>query len=146
MGLEEKGAISKAGDTAREGTLYKVRLPEEIPLCEAAMRQAKQEDAEAPKADLGSSLDYYNVRENRFKVFERDEYRCRYCRKQLTRFTATLDHIQPVSRGGDNSYENLVTACLHCNARRGNRPVSDMISEIVPGGLGLTSPDGENAG
>ncbi len=34
QGLEEKGALSKAGDTNREGTLYKVRLPEEISFCQ----------------------------------------------------------------------------------------------------------------
>ncbi len=50
-------------------------------------------------------LDYYNVRENRIKVFERDDYKCRYCGKQLTRFTATLDHAKPLSEGGDNSFD-----------------------------------------
>jgi 5-methylcytosine-specific restriction endonuclease McrA len=62
-------------------------------------------------------------------VFERDEYKCRYCGKQLTRFTATLDHIQPVSKDGDNSYDNLVTACLHDNSQRGSRPVMEIIIE-----------------
>ncbi|MGH8504837.1 MAG: HNH endonuclease, partial [Stenotrophobium sp.] len=42
-------------------------------------------------------------------------------------FTATLDHIQPVSKGGDNSLHNLTTACLHCNSRRGSRPVMEAI-------------------
>jgi 5-methylcytosine-specific restriction endonuclease McrA len=65
--------------------------------------------------DVAKDLDYYNARENRLKVFERDACICKYCAKQLTRFTATLDHVQPVSQGGDNSIGNLVTACLHCN-------------------------------
>ncbi len=77
--------------------------------------------------DTEKELDYYNMAENRSKIFERDEYKCHYCKKQLTRFSATLDHIQPVSRGGDNSYNNLVTSCLHCNSSRGNRPVSDIL-------------------
>jgi len=126
-GLEEKNAISKAGDTNREGTLYKVHLPEEIQLCQEAMKIAQQ--IEVPQIDLNKELDFYNVTENRLKVFERDEYKCHYCSKQLTRFTATLDHIQPVSKGGDNSIENLTTACLHCNSQRGNRPVMDIITE-----------------
>jgi len=79
--------------------------------------------------DLASELDYYNVAENRLKVFERDGYECHYCKKQLTRFTATLDHIQPVSERGDNSLHNLTTACLHCNSRRGSRPVMEAIIE-----------------
>ena len=32
-----------------------------------------------------------------------------------------LDHIFPRSRGGDNSPLNIVTACLDCNNRKGNR-------------------------
>lgn len=53
-------------------------------------------------------LDFYNIQENRYKDFERDGYKCHYCQKQLTRFSATLDHIQPVSKGGDNSFNNLL--------------------------------------
>ena len=127
-GLEDKGAISKAGDTNREGTLYKIHLPEEIELCQEAKKAAEREASESA-VDLKKELDFYNVRENRLKVFERDNYKCKYCQKQLTRFTATLDHVQPVSQGGDNSFDNLVTACLHCNSQRGARPVMDIIDE-----------------
>jgi len=125
--LEELGAVQKAGDTSREGTLYKICLPEEIEVCQRRIKEAIS--APAPKVDVKRELDYYNVPENRLKVFERDDYKCYNCGKQLTRFTATLDHIQPVSKGGDNSLENLKTACLHCNSRRGNRPIMDSLSK-----------------
>ncbi len=127
-GLEEKKAISKAGDTNREGTLYKINLPDEIPLCQEALKRSQKKTE--TQIDLARELDYYNIAENRLTVFERDDYRCHYCSKQLTRFTATLDHIEPVSRGGDNSLDNLVTACLHCNSQRGNRPVMDIIARM----------------
>ena len=130
-GLEEKGALLKAGDTTREGTLYKVCLPDEIELCKESMVIRHGNNEIAP-IDEETELDFYNVVENRNKVFERDGYQCHYCQKQLTRFTATLDHIQPVSRGGDNSFTNLVTSCLHCNSRRGNRPVMDMYANREP--------------
>jgi hypothetical protein len=123
--LEKKGALVKAGETNRDGTLYKVCLPEEIELCRERMRLHAAEAP--PEVDAAKELDYYNIAENRLKVFERDGYQCHYCRKQLTRFTATLDHIQPVSEGGDNSLHNLTTACLHCNSRRGSRPVMEAI-------------------
>ena len=126
-GLEEKGVITKAGEPNREGTLYKLYLPEEIAACQERMKRAVAE--EAKPIDEKKEPDYYNVPENRAKVFERDDYKCWSCGKQLTRFTATLDHLQPVSKRGDNSFENLRTACLHCNSRRGNRPVMDVIDE-----------------
>lgn len=122
-GLEDKGVIAKAGDTTRDGTLYKVCLPDEIPACQERMKQAV---TELGGVDEKRELDFYNVRENRERVFTRDGYQCWKCSKQLTRFTATLDHLQPVSQGGDNSYDNLRTACLHCNSRRGNRPLADV--------------------
>jgi len=125
--LEDKGAILQSGEPNREGTLYKVFLPEEIPACAEAMRTARV--ASSPSApDEKKEGDFYNVPENRLRVFERDEYKCRYCGKQLTRFSATLDHLHPVSEGGDNSFVNLTTACLHCNSRRGARPVMDALA------------------
>lgn len=127
QGLDQKGAVTKAGDTNREGTLYKIHLPEEIPLCQTEMK--KKQEVQTKPIEEKKELDFYNVAENRLKVFERDEYKCRYCSKQLTRFTATLDHVHPVSRGGDNSYDNLMTACLHCNSQRGSRPVMEIILE-----------------
>jgi len=126
--LEQKDVIRKDGDTTREGTLYFVRLPEEIPWCVDLIKSAQLAKPPPRPVDEKKESDFYNVPENRLKVFERDGYVCYRCRKQLTRFSATLDHIQPVTRDGDNSYTNLVTSCLHCNSRRGNRPVMDSIA------------------
>ena len=128
QGLQTKGAISLAGDTNREGTLYRFHLPEEIALCRDAMSKAQEK--ELPKVDPKHELDFYNVKENRLKIFERDKYICQYpgCGKQLTRFSATLDHLTPVSRGGDNSYENLVTACLQHNSQRGAQTLMNFLA------------------
>lgn len=128
-GLEEKGIIRKDGDTNREGTPYLVLLPEEIPWCVEFMRKEQAEEKATKPVDEQRESDFYNIAENRLKVFERDGYRCQYCGKQLTRFSATLDHIQPVSHGGTNSFDNLITACLHCNSRRGNRPIMDQFKK-----------------
>jgi len=126
-GLQKKRVISVGGDTTHSGSVYKVNLPDEIQSC--IEREKAQEIAENQPVDENKDLDYYNVAENRLKVFERDGFKCHYCMKQLTRFSATLDHIQPVSKGGDNSFENLTTSCLHCNSQRRNKPVMDFIAE-----------------
>jgi 5-methylcytosine-specific restriction endonuclease McrA len=58
-------------------------------------------------------------------LFARDEYTCQYCgrhRGQLKgRQFLTRDHILPLSRGGDNSWQNLVASCSPCNNRKGDR-------------------------
>jgi hypothetical protein len=125
--LEEIGAIRKEGEPNRDGTLYRILLPDEISLCQSA--RLERSKSEAPHSAAEDEVDYYNVRENRLKVFERDGYACRHCGKQLTRFTATLDHVQAVAHGGDNSFENLVTACLDCNSRKNSRLLSDFLAD-----------------
>jgi hypothetical protein len=125
--LEIIGAITKEGEPNRDGTLYRVLIPDEI---EACRKFRAERTVTEPKPEIDAvDIDYYNVRENRIKVYERDTYKCRYCEKQLTRFTATLDHVRPVAEGGDNSFENLVTACLGCNSRKHKRPVGDFLAE-----------------
>lgn len=124
--LSEIGAIRQEGEPNREGTLYKVLLPEEIAIC----RRLRAEQVERlPITAAEREADFYNVRENRVKIYERDNYHCTYCKKQLTRFTATLDHVTAVSKGGDNSAHNLRTACLKCNSRKSARPLGDFLAE-----------------
>jgi 5-methylcytosine-specific restriction endonuclease McrA len=57
-------------------------------------------------------------------LFARDSYTCQYCgrhRRQLGyRESLTRDHVVPLSRGGDNGWANVVTACSRCNLRKGN--------------------------
>lgn len=54
----------------------------------------------------------------RKNVHIRDNYTCQYCGSQEA---LTLDHVIPVSRGGKSCWENVVTACYPCNARKGNK-------------------------
>ena len=54
-------------------------------------------------------------------LFARDQQLCLYCGNAYPRSTLTRDHVQPVSKGGRDIWENVVTACYHCNSRKGNR-------------------------
>ena len=60
------------------------------------------------------------VRFSKYNVFLRDSFKCQYCDIDLTYATATLDHVLPISKGGDTSFENVVTACQPCNSAKGN--------------------------
>lgn len=59
-----------------------------------------------------------NLKINRSRLFKRDSGQCVYCgsKKNLT-----VDHVIPKSRGGDNSWTNLVTCCSPCNRKKGNK-------------------------
>lgn len=58
-------------------------------------------------------------------LFARDDYTCQYCGRHRSdlrgRQFLTRDHIVPRSRGGDNTWENVVTSCSPCNNRKGGR-------------------------
>jgi 5-methylcytosine-specific restriction endonuclease McrA len=56
---------------------------------------------------------------SRKNILRRDGYRCQYCGR--SDIPLTLDHVHPVSRGGEDSWENLVCACVDCNNRKGDR-------------------------
>lgn len=57
----------------------------------------------------------------RWRVFARDGHRCVRCFRGGTEIDLTIDHITPVSLGGDNSESNLQTLCRPCNSTKGVR-------------------------
>ena len=57
----------------------------------------------------------------RFNVFLRDRFQCQYCAQSFPAEQLTFDHVQPRSRGGRTTWENVVTACQCCNLRKSNR-------------------------
>jgi 5-methylcytosine-specific restriction endonuclease McrA len=54
-------------------------------------------------------------------LFARDASMCMYCGKEFGRHSLTRDHVQPISKGGRDTWENVVSACFHCNSRKGGR-------------------------
>ena len=55
-------------------------------------------------------------------VLRRDGQRCAYCAASAS----TIDHVMPRSRGGADSWENLVACCLRCNNVKGDRTPHEM--------------------
>ena len=55
----------------------------------------------------------------RKNVLQRDNYCCQYCGYKGDKLS--IDHVLPRSRGGNHTWENVTTACLHCNVIKGNR-------------------------
>jgi len=53
-------------------------------------------------------------------VFQRDKYQCQSCGKTALETDLTIDHIIPLSRGGQNDISNLQTLCNTCNLKKTN--------------------------
>jgi 5-methylcytosine-specific restriction endonuclease McrA len=58
---------------------------------------------------------------NNSALFARDRQVCLYCGGHFQRPQLTRDHVVPTSRGGRDVWTNVVTACVACNLRKGNR-------------------------
>jgi len=58
---------------------------------------------------------------NRRNVFWRDNYQCQYCGNVFRFDLLTMDHVVPKSKGGEKSWENIVTSCASCNSQKRNR-------------------------
>lgn len=84
---------------------------------EAAMRRRARKAA----------ADIYDPSLHWTTVAARDGMNCHYCgvltvpKSDDRKLWPTVDHIIPITRGGDHSMANSVLACQSCNARKGNR-------------------------
>ena len=58
---------------------------------------------------------------NRKNVVWRDKSICQYCGGRFCFVDLTMDHVIPKSRGGDKTWDNIVTCCKKCNNTKGNR-------------------------
>ena len=74
------------------------------------------------------SVPYKKVMLSRQNVFRRDRFTCQYCGQGSD---LTLDHVVPKSRGGGDTWKNLVTACNPCNNRKGNRTPEEAGMELL---------------
>lgn len=78
------------------------------------------------------SVPYKNINLTRKNILRRDNHKCVYCGRGDLAFT--IDHVIPKSKGGKDTWENLVTACLPCNNKKGNRTPqeADLILKVKP--------------
>jgi len=61
------------------------------------------------------------VKFSRVNVLSRDGFVCQYCGRNAPPRELTFDHVVPRAQGGRTHWENIVTACIGCNARKGAR-------------------------
>lgn len=64
------------------------------------------------------NIPYNKIVLSRHNIMKRDAKSCQYCGSS---HDLTIDHVLPKSRGGKDTWENLVTACDDCNVTKGDR-------------------------
>jgi hypothetical protein len=119
--LEGKGCIA-IGDTTREGTLYTIVLPRDVPMVREKVGALLPAEGDE---------DYFSDPQKRIVVFKRDNWICQYCGDKVTRENATLDHYIPQSKGGTHSKANLRTCCLVCNGIKSGKSFEEAAPFIL---------------
>jgi 5-methylcytosine-specific restriction endonuclease McrA len=72
---------------------------------------------------------YTEVVFSRKNIYLRDNYTCQYCGKRGGNLT--IDHIIPKSRGGEDTWENMVVCCARCNHKKGNRTLEEAGMKLI---------------
>ena len=93
-------------------------------------------EREEQKTQQGSKVEYKKENSRnvslslRLGVLSRDNFRCVFCGKSPATDIGTrlhIDHIEPFSKGGKSTLENLQTLCEECNLGKSNRVVINMV-------------------
>jgi len=74
-------------------------------------------------------LKYKDIVLNRINLLRRDNEQCQYCGQ--AKKPLTIDHIIPRNKGGKNTWENLVAACVRCNANKGDHLLKNINMKLL---------------
>jgi 5-methylcytosine-specific restriction endonuclease McrA len=111
---------------SKAGHVMDICLPEEVP---AARVNSVQKPAGAASRDRGKleEIDFMQTRELSRAIHAREGGVCFYCLRVMGPGMQGLDHVMPRSHQGSNSYRNLVSCCMECNSRKGDRRAEDFL-------------------
>jgi hypothetical protein len=134
--LDELGAL-RVLKRSKTGHLAEMRLPEKIRALRAGKNGALLTTGavgmgttgaagELPAATL-EATDFLKTWALRKTIHDRERGACFYCLRRTPANVHGLDHVVPRVRFGRNSYRNLVSCCLECNSRKGDRPARDFL-------------------
>jgi hypothetical protein len=128
--LVDHGALPVL-ERSKAGHLVEVCLPKEIPAIWPDPREAGK-PAPVPKT-LAASLeevDCFKTPELREAIHARARGRCFDCLRQTNRRLRCLDHVVPQAQSARNSYRNLVSCCVDCNAKKSVRPADEFLRQL----------------
>ena len=134
--LDELGTL-RVLERGKTGHFAEMRLPEKIRAIRADRNGSFQLAGETP-ASTRETADFLKTWALRKAIHDRERGACFYCLRRTSANVKCLDHVVPRVRLGRNSYRNLVSCCLECNSRKGDRPARDFLRTLYR--LGRLTP------
>jgi 5-methylcytosine-specific restriction endonuclease McrA len=123
--LVTKGAL-RLVERSRAGHVVEVRLPGQIRAVRPDAPRSPRR-ARLPRDPNLEETDFLKTRALRQAIHARERDSCFYCLRRLMPRLRCLDHVVPRVRSGLNSYRNLVSCCVDCNSRKGERRAADFL-------------------
>jgi len=111
---------------SRAGHVVDVRLPGDVPMSCPRTDSTLAAPSSTNSANL-ENLDFVSSPALRRAIHAREGGICFYCLRRMAPEMKCLDHVVPRSRHGSSSYRNLVSCCLDCNGRKGERSAPDFL-------------------
>src|SRR5260370_6747022 len=129
--LDELGAL-RVLERSKSGHLAEMRLPEKIRAIRLRKNGASIASGAAgePPASTLETTDFLKTWAVRKAIHDRERGACFYCLRRTPGNVRCLDHVVPRVRFGRNSYRNLVSCCIECNTRKGDRPAPDFLRTL----------------
>jgi hypothetical protein len=132
--LDELGAL-RVLKRNKTGHFAEMRLPEKIralgPDGNGALLTTEAVAAAGePAAATLETTDFLKTWALRKAIHDRERGGCFYCLRRTPANVHGLDHVVPRVRFGRNSYRNLVSCCLECNSRKGDRAARDFLRTL----------------
>ena len=120
--------------TSQRGTanVIAIHLPSSIPACKKLI---EEEEAKPVQIAEDATLDYFTDPGRRLQILQRDNGRCVYCLIEITEDTFVIDHLIPMSKGGNNMKGNLVASCASCNQRKADTDAVEFLLGNYRNGL-----------
>lgn len=114
--LEQKGCV-KIVDRSNKGFLVEIVLPSEMKLLQ---------NQEAPPEEIDvNSLDFFKDKRLLLSLLDRESSRCFYTGRKINAENCYLDHVVPQSKGGNNSYRNIVATCFDANSLKNDKTADE---------------------
>jgi hypothetical protein len=136
--LAEQGAL-RLVRRSKTGHVVEVRVPDEIRAARLGAATASDRarlakgqarhggQARVHHAGSLEEIDFMQTKALREAIFLRERGHCFYCFRRLALAVRRVDHVVPRAQSGCNSYRNLVSACLECNSRKGEKRAEDFL-------------------
>jgi hypothetical protein len=123
--LAAQGVLRLVERNSKAGHVVEVRLPDAVRgVRAAAVVRAREAARKVATSDI-EEVDFLRTLELRRAIHARERGRCFYCLRRIT--PRCLDHVVPRARIACNSYRNLVSACMECNAQKRERPAEEYL-------------------